>query len=255
VEDGKHIQLNKATLLGGTLDIQGGASLLSSTFASTINLEGGAVTNAGTLEGAGAGLTVDGDVAKTGLVIAETGALTITGAITGMGRIEVFGKQTLEIDGAQGGTVGFGKGATGRLALGDSAAFSGSITGFSKTAANSIDLKDIVYGTGDTVTFRANKSAGSGGVLTVSDGTHIATIKLSGETIAARRSPWAPTAERGRSSPIRRRTPMPSSPPWRASRRLPPPWADRPTPPSQPRSSSPRRIIEARPAPALAPKP
>jgi hypothetical protein len=180
VEAGKQIQLNKATLLGGALVIEKGASLLSSTFASTINLDGGTVTNAGNLEGAGGGLMVDGDVANSGLVIAETGALTVTGAITGTGRIEVFGKQTLEIDGAQGGTVAFGAGSTGRLVLGDSAAFAGTITGFSKTGANSIDLKDIDFVDVETPVYVANKNPHTGGVLTISDGSHTATLKLAG---------------------------------------------------------------------------
>jgi len=180
VEAGKQIQLNEATLLGGALTIDKGGLLISKTVASTVNLEGGTVGAAGTLEGSGGGLTIDGDVANTGLVIAENGALTITGDVTGAGKIEAFGTGVLEIDGAQAGTIAFGSGATGRLVLGDSAAFSGTITGFSKTGTNSIDLKDIDFADGPIAIYKANKNANSGGVLTVSDGAHTATIRLKG---------------------------------------------------------------------------
>jgi len=181
---GKTVMLDHAAISGGALTIQAGGELLSFVgdlaHASTINLEGGTVNNAGTLAGAGGGLTVMGDVADTGVVIAVNGSLTITGGVTGSGKIEVFGKGTLEIDGAQGGTIAFGAGATGRLVLGDSAAFGGTVTGLSKTGANSIDLEDIDFADDPSATYVANKNANSGGVLTVSDGTHTATIMLKG---------------------------------------------------------------------------
>jgi len=185
IEVGKELLLEGATITGGALTIVAGGRITTSAKADTIDLGGATVSNAGTLEGAGGGLIVDGDVADSGLVIAENGALTITGAVTGTGKIEMFGKGTLEIDGEQGGTIAFGSGSTGRLVLGDSADFSGTITGFSKTGANSIDLEDIDFADGPTATYVANKNANSGGVLTVSDGTRTATIKLTGANYGA----------------------------------------------------------------------
>ena len=180
VEAGKQVQLNEATLLGGFLTIDKGGLVISKAIAGMIDLGGGTVSNAGTLEGAGGGLIVDGDVANSGLVIAENGALTITGSVTGTGRIEVFGTGTLEIDGAQGGTIAFAAKSTGRLILGDSQAFSGTITGLSRTGANSIDLQDIDFAQVQTPIYVANTNPNTGGVLTVTDGIHTATIKLKG---------------------------------------------------------------------------
>jgi len=101
------------------------------------------VSNAGTLEGAGSRLTVNGDVASSGLLLADNGALKITGAVTGTGVAKLFGTGRLEVDGAFGQNVDFLIGCTGQLVLGDSQAFGGTITGFSNTGANSLDLKDI----------------------------------------------------------------------------------------------------------------
>jgi len=52
--------------------------VVSKAVAGVINLEGGTVSEAGTLEGAGDGLTVDGDVADSDLVVAENGLLTVS---------------------------------------------------------------------------------------------------------------------------------------------------------------------------------
>jgi hypothetical protein len=74
-------------------------------------------------------------------------------------------------------------GTTGNLVLDDSVDYTGVISGFSGdgTVANSdaIDLKDVNFAQLTQETFTEN-SAGTGGTLTVSDGTHTANIDLVG---------------------------------------------------------------------------
>ena len=88
---------------------------------------------------------------------------------------------TLELTGIASGSVTF-KAASGMLVLDQSTQFTGSIIGLSGdgTAAHSdqIDLKDISYGAGTTVSFSGNAS---GGVLTVTDAqSHAAHLSLVG---------------------------------------------------------------------------
>ena len=88
---------------------------------------------------------------------------------------------TLELTGIASGSVTF-KAATGMLVLDQSTQFTGSIIGLTGdgTAAHSdqIDLKDISYGAGTTVSYSGNAS---GGVLTVTDAqSHTAHLSLVG---------------------------------------------------------------------------
>jgi len=67
--------------------------------------------------------------------------------------------------------------STGELELANSQSYSGTITGFSKTGGTSLDLRDIAFVGAGEATYTGTKS---GGVLTVADGTHTATITLVG---------------------------------------------------------------------------
>ena len=79
---------------------------------------------------------------------------------------------TIEIGGADSGTVTFA-GATGILKLDDAPAFSGQIYNLTGTgnlsSSDQIDLKDVSYGPGTTVSYTGDAS---GGTLTVSDAQH-----------------------------------------------------------------------------------
>ncbi len=76
----------------------------------------------------------------------------------------------------------FDNDASGVLALDVSAAFSGSVSGFA--AGDSIDLGDVAYGSGLAAEYVAN-DAGTGGTLTLSDGTNSSTIAMVGQYTAA----------------------------------------------------------------------
>jgi hypothetical protein len=145
------------------------------------------VTNAGDLYGEGGNLTVTGDVTHSGLVEAFNGDLTVDGSVSGPGKAKVFGPGILEVDGALPENVVFAAKSSGKLVLGDSAAFTGTLIGFSQTRANSLDMKDIAFAAGTTKATYAPTPGHSttGGVLTVADGAQIATIKISGNYTAS----------------------------------------------------------------------
>jgi len=92
---------------------------------------------------------------------------------------------TVEIGAASAVTVDFanGAGTNGTLVLDDAREFTGQIVGFTGdgTAANSdaIDLVDLHFATA-TETY-AESSAGTGGTLTISDGTNTANLNFTGD--------------------------------------------------------------------------
>ncbi|WFU69349.1 hypothetical protein [Bradyrhizobium sp. CB2312] len=88
---------------------------------------------------------------------------------------------TLDIPGTSTAKLAFAPGGA-TLQLDNSDAFAGSITGFGD--GDRIDLADIAFsGAGTTLGYTANAS-NSGGHLTVSDGTHIASLTLLGQYAA-----------------------------------------------------------------------
>src|SRR5207302_4677936 len=74
-------------------------------------------------------------------------------------------------------------GMTGTLVLDDSQDFTGQIAGFTGNGtvatSDAIDLKDVNFANLTQETYTDN-SAGTGGTLTVSDGTHTANIDFAG---------------------------------------------------------------------------
>ena len=98
------------------------------------------------------------------------------------GTAEISGSGSIEFGRSADTAVTFDVGATGTLRLDQSGAFSGTIAGFG--AGDALDLADIAAGANETLGFAANASA-SGGTLTVSDGTHSASLALLGQYAAA----------------------------------------------------------------------
>ena len=164
---------SNATLTGGVLTVASGAVLITDAGGGTVV---GTLTNAGVIDGSAGGLTIVGDVANSGLAQALNGHLTITGALTGSGTARVFGSGVLELDGASAERTTFAAGATGRLVLGDVAAFTGRIYGFSHTGTNSLDLKGVL------ANGYSYFGSAVGGTLTLTEnGTTVASIKLGGD--------------------------------------------------------------------------
>jgi hypothetical protein len=153
----------------GSLEIAAGASFADA---------GVAVIGAGhTLSNAGT-LTLSAAVKNSGLIIAMAGTLTVGGAVTGAGKLAIVGG-TADFTSTFTEGVTFAAGSTGVLELAHSQTYGGTIAGYSKTGANKLDLGDIAYVKGTTIaTFSGTATSGT---LTVTDGTHTAKIKLTGD--------------------------------------------------------------------------
>jgi hypothetical protein len=93
---------------------------------------------------------------------------------------------TLELPSAYNGPVTFA-GSTGTLQLDDSVGFSGTVAGMS--GQDVVDLRDINFSTIHTPVYSGTSS---GGVLTVTDGVHVAQIDLIGNYLA---SSFAPSSD------------------------------------------------------------
>jgi hypothetical protein len=89
--------------------------------------------------------------------------------------------ETITLGSACSGRVDF-LGDTGTLKLEDSSSFAGTVAGL--RGQDAIDLADIGFGAHPTLGYAANTD-GSGGTLSVSDGTHMANIALLGSYMAS----------------------------------------------------------------------
>jgi hypothetical protein len=161
--------------VGGIIDGNGKAALVINTGVNTI-------TNAGTIENTSTGgTTIKSVVNNTGALTVTAGTLTVTGAVVGSGKVTVVGG-TADLAGAFTENVTF-TGAAGVLELGHSQAYTGTVTGLSTTGKNALDLADITFASATT------KASYSGtaiaGTLTVTDGTHTASINLAGNFTAS----------------------------------------------------------------------
>jgi hypothetical protein len=160
----------------GTIDASGTNALV-------IDTGSNVVTNSGTLEATGSGgLVVNSAVANSGTLWANRGNLTVNGAVSGNGAAVIDGAATLEFGAGSSANTVFGDGAAGTLKLDQSASFSGTVSGFA--AGNAIDLADLGFGGAMTLGYAAN-AGGSGGILTMSDGTHTASLALLGQYAAS----------------------------------------------------------------------
>jgi hypothetical protein len=143
----------------------------------TIDTGAAVIVNAGLIEATGAGgVTITGAVNNTGTLTASGGNLTVQGAVTGAGIVNVSAG-TADFASTFSQNVTF-TGTTGVLELANSQGYAGSITGFAKTPTTTLDLGDIAFVSGTTKASFSGTTAS--GVLTVTDGTHTANIKLTG---------------------------------------------------------------------------
>jgi hypothetical protein len=121
--------------------------------------------------------------AITGASSAQTSTPVQNPAISSTGgATEISGDATLELAATSSTTIDFAPGATGSLKLDQATTFTGSVAGFG--AGDAIDLADIGFGVGTTLGYAANTD-GSGGMVSVSDGRHTASLALFGQYAAA----------------------------------------------------------------------
>jgi hypothetical protein len=160
----------------GTIDSSGTNALV-------IDTGSNAIVNSGTLEATGSGgLIVNSAVQNSGSIWANGGNVDVNAAVTGNGTATISGSSTLEFGSASSENTNFAAGATGTLKLDQSSSFTGSVSGFA--AGDTLDLADIAFGANTTLGYSANAD-GTGGTLSVSDGTHSASIALFGQYSAA----------------------------------------------------------------------
>jgi hypothetical protein len=142
-----------------------------------------ATVNNGTLEANGVGgLVLDSALSNPGTLWANNGSLTVEGAVSGSGNARISGNATLEFAAVSDANTSFDAGAAGTLKLDQSDAFTGTIAGLAQ--GDRLDLADINFSAAPTFGYAANP-AGTGGTLTVSDGSHTANLALLGQYASA----------------------------------------------------------------------
>ncbi|MES0064063.1 Ig-like domain-containing protein, partial [Mesorhizobium sp. M0041] len=164
---------------GGMLSLDNSGTIIATgSNALVIDTGGSVVVNSGTLEATGSGgLTITGGLANSGMIWANGGNIAINGQVTGDGDATIGDLSKLEFGAASSTDVTFAADAAGTLQLDDSFDFSGSIAGI--TSDDKVNLEDILFGTGTSTAYQADLD-GAGGTLTVTDGTHNATLHLLG---------------------------------------------------------------------------
>jgi hypothetical protein len=169
--NGQMVLVNEAA---GVIDATGSNAL-------TIDTGASVVVNAGTIEAVGqGGLTIDGRVRNTGLLSVALGTLHVIGAVAGGGSARISGG-TLDFTGVFSQAVSF-TGSEGVLEMARAPTYHGTISGFSTGGGTSLDLDDIAFIGAGEATF---SGTASGGVLTVTDGTHTANINLKGNFLGS----------------------------------------------------------------------
>jgi hypothetical protein len=153
---------------GGVVDATG------ATVALTIDTGTATITNHGTIEASGAAGGLVKSAVSGGVLASAGGTLTVAGAVTGSGG-QVNGG-VLDFEGSFSGAVSF-TGSAGTLLLAHSQTYTGSISGFSTTGGEFLDLKDVSFISASEASFSGNTKSGT---LTVSDGTNVAHIHLTG---------------------------------------------------------------------------
>ena len=112
-----------------------------------------------------------------GTVAASESFPSGTGAVT----VTIFGTTALEITGTSNENVNFDPGASGKLKLDASTAYTGAISGI--TPADTLDLANLIYGPNTKAGYTSNGA--NAGVLSVSNGSQTANIALIGNFMAS----------------------------------------------------------------------
>ena len=148
--------------------------------ANALEIDTGAniIINSGTMESTGSGgLVLHSDVSNSGLLWANNSNITVEGNVTGNGSAQIDGNGTFVFDGLFAEALNINATASGTLVVSHASYFSGSISGFDGN--DHLFLSDVSAASA-SLNYTANAD-GSGGVLTISDGTHAANIALQGQ--------------------------------------------------------------------------
>ncbi|MGI8841203.1 MAG: beta strand repeat-containing protein [Caulobacteraceae bacterium] len=157
------------------------AGIIESTVATGLTIDTGTntIVNSGLIRAGRGDVTIESAIVNGGTLLADGGNLTVNGAVRGGGIVKIVGATT-DFTAAFAQNVTFG--ASGVLELARSQTYTGTIAGFSRTGATSLDLADIAFGASTAASFSGTTVSG---VLTVTDATHTARIRLSGDYIGS----------------------------------------------------------------------
>jgi hypothetical protein len=175
---GAQVDLSNATISGGTLQTSGSNAFIETvTGASTLN--GGAIASGSTVEiNSGTTLTIAGTVKNSGTLLVNGGTLDVAGTLSG-GVTDVSGAGKMVIAGSSGENVAFAGNSTGQLVLDQATSYSGTISGFGTT--QSIDLANINFAAGVTISYAPSNWNNTAGVLTIKEGNNTVKLDLSGK--------------------------------------------------------------------------
>ncbi|WP_338120474.1 type I secretion C-terminal target domain-containing protein [Aeromonas rivipollensis] len=174
--------ISGAGQLGGGQLMLANAGLILANGLHALLLDSGnnVIDNSGTLAATGAGgMTVTSALDNSGHLWANGGDLRLLGDVTGGGSATIDGDATLAFGGAARlGSVAFHGDGAGTLAVeADDAMSLGTILGLEQE--DGLLLSDLIFGADTRLSYSASAD-GTGGLLTVSDGTQSAALRLLG---------------------------------------------------------------------------
>ena len=122
---GAQVDLDNATIAGGTLEASGNNAFIETVSGSTDALNGGAISSGSTVEINGnSTLALNGVVANSGILLVNGGALDINGSLTG-GMTEISGAGKVTIAQSDSESVTFLAKSTGELVLDQATSYDG----------------------------------------------------------------------------------------------------------------------------------
>jgi hypothetical protein len=174
---GAQVDLSNATISGGSLQASGSNAFIE-TVAGANTLNGGAISSGSTVEiNGGTALTISGTVKNSGTLLVNGGTLDVVGSLSG-GTTEISGVGTMVIAQSSSENVTFLGSSAGRLVLDQAPSFTGQISGFGAT--QSIDLADINFSAGVTMSYAPSDRRNTSGVLTIKQGSNTVRLELAG---------------------------------------------------------------------------
>jgi hypothetical protein len=175
---GAQVDLSNATISGGTLQTSGSNAFIE-TVAGASTLNGGAIASGSTVEiNSGTTLMIAGTVKNSGTLLVNGGTLDVAGTLSG-GVTDVSGAGKMVIAGSSGENVAFAGNSTGQLVLDQATSYSGTISGFGTT--QSIDLANMNFAAGVTISYAPSNRNNTAGVLTIKEGNNTVKLDLSGK--------------------------------------------------------------------------
>ena len=174
---GAQVDLSNATISGGTLQTSGSNAFIE-TVAGANAFNGGAISSGSTVEiNSGTTLAIGGTVKNSGTLLVNGGTLDVVGALSG-GVTDISGAGKMVIAAASSENVAFIGNSTGQLVLDQAPSYTGQISGFGTT--QSIDLADINFSAGVTMSYASSNRRNTSGVLTIKQGSNTVSLELQG---------------------------------------------------------------------------